>query len=121
MPQVSSKDSNNPMQDNNKIEDDIIVDSFEEVTDVENLERSVSKNTPAAENFNVDNVLGTNAGWSKKINYMVRMLHVMIDTVKSIEENIDILIDSLGKDADNKENRRKKKYFQKKLKDKTSF
>ena len=52
---------------------------------------------------------------------MVRMLHVMIDTVKSIEENIDILIDSLGKDADNKENRRKKKYFQKKLKDKTSF
>ena len=62
MPQVSSKDSNNPMQDNNKIEDDIIVDSFEEVTDVENLERSVSKNTPAAENFNVDNVLGTNAG-----------------------------------------------------------
>ena len=40
----------------------------------------------------------------------------MVDTIKFTDNNVDILIDPSGKDIDDKEKRRKKIEFHKKLK-----
>ena len=66
-----------------------------------------------AEDLDTDGILGTRICYNKKINYMIKTLHVIVDKVKCTEDDVDILVDYLDEDVHDKEKKKKKVEFQK--------
>ena len=101
--QGNLKDNENPMRAKHIIEDDLIADA----NDIEvDIHTSAHDKVLRADDFNVEDALGTSMIHNKKINYLATVLHTMVGIVKLTDENVDSLIGALGKDVCNKNKKR---------------
>ena len=88
------------MHDDDNIKDDTIYYSTEEEVNEEQLGWNKSKKELTAEYFDIDCMLRASMFHNTKINYLEKALLSMVDSAKCVEDNVDTLIDSLGKGAD---------------------
>ena len=117
------KDMNNPTfaNENEVEEEEVKVDQIEEVVDEGAQGHKWQKRVPTDKHLDTKGVFVSDMFHNKIIIKLGKVSHAMQSNTKYIEDGIDILMVSLGKEDDSKENIRKKTKFKKELKAKQEF